>query len=506
MKKRLQMENQKEISCISLDYENIDIDAIKLIPQNYARKYCIICFKIYHDEVWIAVKECGSIKKIYEELKFIIHKDIRLFYCEEREISGAIDNYYCRCNAEEALNMVKNQETVFDENEFKYNANIKDSPAVSLLDSIISSAIYKNSSDIHIEPFEDYVTVRYRIDGSLVKIVNLPYSIYPSLCVRIKIISRMDITEKRMPQDGSGEFNLNGKRFDLRISTLPVLYGEKIVIRILYKSKEFSSLNSLGFEHQGILDICDMLKSSHGIILVTGPTGSGKSTTLYAMLNEIKSSKKNIITIEDPVEYMIPGINQVNVNKKAGISFANGLKNILRQDPDVIMIGEIRDEETAGIAVRAAITGHLVLSTLHTNDSGGAVARLIDMGVPRYLITDAVIGIISQRLVKKICSNCKIQYETHDEADNQGKNSITYKGKGCQKCSHTGYKGRTVLYEIMNMGSELKKMILNNCSGTELQEYYYKDLKVSLEQYGLNLVKEGITTYEEVLRATYIKD
>ena len=500
------MENQNEIGYISIDCENIDTDAVKLIPQNYAQKHCIICFKTYCDKACIAVKKCGNINKICEELKFITHKNIRLFYCEEKEILRAINNYYCKYNAEEALNLIKKQKDILIQNKSECSIRTQESPAVALLNSIISSAIYKGSSDIHIEPFEDHVAVRYRVDGSLVKIANLPYSIYPSLCVRIKIISKMDITEKRMPQDGSGEFNLNGKKFDLRISTLPVLYGEKIVIRILYKSKQFSHLDSLGFEYEGISNIRDMLKSSHGIILVTGPTGSGKSTTLYAMLSEIKSNEKNIVTIEDPVEYMIPGISQVSVNKKAGITFANGLKNLLRQDPDVIMIGEIRDEETAKIAVRAAITGHLVLSTLHTNDSGGAIARLIDMGIPRYLLADALIGVISQRLVRMICNNCKAEYDEHDNMKIIGKGGTSYKGKGCEKCSFTGYRGRTVIYEIMNIGSELKKMILESRSGTELQNFYYKDLNMPLEEYGMSLAKKGITTSEEVLKATYIKE
>lgn len=506
MQKGFYMEDQNSIKYINIDCQNIDIDAVKLIPENYAKKYCLICFENYSDEVYVAVKKCCGINKICEELKFIVHKSIKLFYSEEKEILRAINNYYYKYNAQEALSLMKNDKDVFNQGGLEYSMEVKESPAVALLNSIISSAIYKNSSDIHIEPFEDHVAVRYRIDGSLIKITNLPYSIYASLCVRIKIISKMDVTEKRIPQDGSGEFNLNGEKFDLRVSTLPVLFGEKIVIRILYKSKQFSNLNSLGFECRGISNICDMLKSSHGIILVTGPTGSGKSTTLYAMLSEIKRNEKNIVTIEDPVEYMIPGISQVSVNIKAGISFANGLKNILRQDPDVIMIGEIRDEETAKIAVRAAITGHLVLSTIHTNDSGGAVARLIDMGIPRYIISDAVIGIISQRLVRMICSSCRTECEVHGEMKNISGEGISYSGKGCKKCSYTGYRGRTVIYEIMNIGSELKKMILGGCSGTELESYYFKDLNVPLQKYGLNLAEKGITTYEEILRATYIKE
>lgn len=498
------METCKNYKYIELRYESINSEIINDIPENYARKHCLICFKNYSNKLCVAIKECNDINMIIEELKFITEKDIEIFYSTEKDIDDAIDTYYHNYTSEKIINIINKQNTNESVYEHIQESNIDESPAVKLVDSIISSAIYKKASDIHIEPFKEYVTLRYRVDGSLFKVSELPYSIYQSLCVRIKIITRMDITEKRIAQDGSIVYKLNKTEYDLRVSTLPTVYGEKIVIRILYKSEAFNNLNSLGFRNEGLKTIRNMLKSSHGIILITGPTGSGKTTTLYAMLNEINDIEKNIITIENPVEYMINGINQVNVNYKAGITFASGLRSILRQDPDVIMIGEIRDEETAQIAVRAAITGHLVLATLHTNDSSGAIARLFDMGVPKYLIADSVVGIIAQRLIRKLCNNCKMP-NIQNEKSSPGKyNNKFDKGNGCEKCNFIGYSGRSVMYEILNMDSEIRKMIYSNCSSNQIQEYYFNGSNPTLLQYGLSIVNEGITTYEELSKIAYL--
>jgi type IV pilus assembly protein PilB len=322
------------------------------------------------------------------------------------------------------------------------------------------------------------------------------------------VLANINISEKRLPQDGKITYKSNKQFFDLRVSTLPTIHGEKIVIRILYKSKDLISLNNLGFSEKSVNTIRNILKVSNGIILLTGPTGSGKSTTLYAMLNEIDKVKKNIITIEDPVEYTMEGINQVNVNPKAKLTFAEGLRSILRQDPDVIMVGEIRDEETAQIAIRAAITGHLVLTTLHTNNALDSISRLADMKVPQYLISDALVGIIAQRLIRKLCSSCKEEYlPSVEEKTMLGIDSNTklFKSRGCVKCSNKGYKGRCVVYEIFTVDDEQRYLIQKGKYGEELKKSYYKGNVFSLKENCLELIKKGVTSFEEYIRVIYAK-
>jgi type IV pilus assembly protein PilB len=488
-----------------LELEKIDVAAMKIIPEKISCKYNLIAFHMDGEHLSVAFSYKPDIF-LLKQLSFISGMDIIAFISGDEQIKYALHTLYEKENVQTALNVLEN------ENQFNEisNSNISDisvesAPIVKLVNSIINQAIEANASDIHIEPVEDVVLVRFRIDGLLNLIMKIPNKFYQPINTRLKIMCRMDITEKRLPQDGSTDFISNNKSYDLRVSTLPIVYGEKIVIRILYKDEGIIPLNSLGFDDVSINIIRDLLKYSHGIILAVGPTGSGKTTTLCSMLNELNCPERNIITVEEPIEYVMKGINQVNINNKCGMSFSRGLRSILRQDPDVIMIGEIRDEETAQIAVRASITGHLVLSTLHTNDAPDSVIRLIDMGIPRYLLNDSLIGVIAQRLVRKICPFCKTEYISDDKL-NISNNMLPkrfYKGKGCSKCHGTGYLGRTIIYEIMPLTEEHKKIIRQMNDVEELRSFCISNGMIPIKKCGINLVEMGITTQNEILRATY---
>ena len=375
-------------------------------------------------------------------------------------------------------------------------------PAVRLVDSIIKEAIPYRASDIHIEPFEKRVRVRYRIDGDLQERAEFPIETYPAICARLKILSNMNIAERRIPQDGRINLMISGKEYDFRVSSLPTVYGEKFVIRILDKTSFHFTRQDLGFTESENAVIDKMLMRPHGIILLTGPTGCGKSTTLYSFLKEVNDPTVNIITVEDPVEYTMIGINQTQVNAKANMTFAAALRSILRQDPDIIMIGEIRDEETAEIAVRAAITGHLVFSTLHTNDAPGAITRLEDMGVPDYLIADALAGVIAQRLVKRLCPACKkrgkVNAKEMEILDLQDPISI-FRPQGCQFCNNTGYKGRVGIHEIMFMNEHMKNEVTRSKSLEALREMAEKNGMVNLWTSCRELVISGVTSVQELM-------
>lgn len=380
-------------------------------------------------------------------------------------------------------------------------------PIVRLLNSIIEQAIRTRSSDIHIEPYQDEIRVRFRIDGDLREIMSLPRSNLSAIVTRIKIIGKMNIAEKRIPQDGRVETRIGDKEVDMRISSLPTVYGEKIVIRLLDKSNFNFTKAGLGFSKRNLEVFDQILSQPYGMILVTGPTGSGKTTTLYTVLKELNVIEKNVITIEDPVEYKLNGINQVQVNTKAGLTFASGLRSILRQDPDTVMIGEIRDNETAEIAVRAAITGHLVLSTLHTNDSPSTVARLVDMGIEPYLVSSAVIGVISQRLVKVLCNKCKTPYEASYSEKKmlelpENENIILYKSTGCNSCNQ-GYKGRAAVHEIMPINENIRRLIDKNANIDLIREKAIDEGMTTLFKSALSLALKGDTTFEEVMRVGF---
>lgn len=379
-----------------------------------------------------------------------------------------------------------------------------------LVDSIIENAVKARASDIHIEPFENYIKIRYRIDGVLKEVLRPPKETHGALVTRIKILSNLNIAEKRLPQDGRIVTKVDDKDIDLRVSVLPTVFGEKVVIRILNKSGFMLSKKDIGIEGSDSDKLDNMMSSPYGIILVTGPTGSGKSTTLYSILNTLNNMDRNIVTVEDPVEYLIDGVNQVNVNVKAGLTFASGLRSILRQDPDIIMVGEIRDNETAEIAIRAAITGHLVLSTIHTNDAPSAVIRLVDMGIEPYLVSTSISGVISQRLVRKICPYCSKRYEASDYEKsilgvNKEDSLFLKKGEGCLHCGNTGYIGRRGVFEIMEINRDVREQILKNRNTDELRDLCIRNGMKTLKTECVDLVKRGITTIDEMVKITYLK-
>ena len=386
-----------------------------------------------------------------------------------------------------------------------------EAPVIKLVNLMFSKAVKNRASDIHIEPYQQELAVRFRIDGLLYPMFAPPRRLHPAIISRIKVMAGLNIAEKRVPQDGRIEIRVGDKNVDIRVSTLPTVYGERAVLRLLDKSSRLFELHELGIPENQLARIRSLITLSHGIILVTGPTGSGKTTTLYAALSEINTPEKNVITIEDPVEYQIPGIGQVPVNRKVGLTFANGLRTIVRQDPDIILVGEIRDLETAEIAIQAALTGHLVFSTLHTNDAASAVTRLIDMGIEPFLITSSVLAIMAQRLVRTICPYCKQPTDMNadvmkelsvEEADLN--RSVLCEGKGCEKCLGTGYLGRLGVFEIMKISEKIKQVILSTSDANALKQVAVEEGMRTLRQEGADKVLKGISTPEEILRVTQV--
>ncbi|NEZ46331.1 type II/IV secretion system protein [Clostridium niameyense] len=484
---------------VSLDSENIEQKAIETLPEYICIKNGIIPFKLIGNKLFIATAR-NLDQDTINQIRFLSKKEIEIVKYSKSHISYLLKTCYKKKNLEKSL---KNLKTIKKIEKNKKDYRSLDAPIIKLTDSIIEDAIWKKASDIHIEPFEHNALIRFRIDGMLYEYRKISKELYKLMCTRIKIMSYMDITEKRFPQDGK-IYEEYKKHQDFRISTLPTVHGEKIVIRILYKNEKIISLNSLGFLEEDIPNIRKMIKHQNGVILVTGPTGSGKSTTIYSLLNEINDVHKNIVTIEEPVEYTIPGINQVNVDYKRKLTFLQGLKSVLRQDPDVIMIGEIRDEETAKVALRAGITGHLVLSTLHTNGASESIVRLLDMGVEPYILSDALKGIIAQKLIRKICPYCRCEYKASKEElevlNLQGGENLLFKSKGCKNCNYTGYLGRTVIYEYINIGYNEKYLIKNLYENNDIEANILKNKLVSSCR---DLVIDGVTSFQEFKRIIY---
>lgn len=497
-----EMENPCNVNLEDIIFDN---KAINMIPKEVAKDNYLIAFRISENVLHIAIEDISK-KNILDKIRFLTRKNILPFPASKAQILWAIDTYYDNEDTEKALEELKIQNDINVNKSFSKvldRDNVINAPVVKLLNSLIYQAINKNASDIHIEPFENIIKIRFRVDGSLNEIRNMPKDLHVSICARIKIMAQMNIAERRIPQDGKMQIKLDNKHYDFRVSSMPTVYGEKIVIRILYKSDFLDNLSSLDYLLSTNSLFEKILRHSCGMILITGPTGSGKSTTLYTMLKHLNTNSVNIITIEDPVEYALMGLNQVNVNNKAGLTFDSGLRSILRQDPDIIMVGEIRDEKTAQIAIRAAITGHLVLSTLHTNDAPGSVLRLIDMGVKNYFVADALICVMAQRLVKVICPYCKQEVmpsKVEIIALGLQATDKIFIGAGCAKCNHSGYKGRTLVYELMYLKSTHKKIIETNASIEELREFCYQNGMNSIKDNCIDLIKKGITTYEELLK------
>ncbi|MBU3161390.1 GspE/PulE family protein [Clostridium frigoris] len=496
------------IPYIDLESTCINDEVFNLISKEVATRYSLIPFYDNDNEVYVAFSNPFEITVI-DELKFITNKKIKVFFDLTSHIEEAIENCYVKQVVDVAVEEMKNEyilETKQNNEEKKSTLGAQNAPVIRITDSLLKRAINAQASDIHLEPFKDFALIRMRVDGILNEINKIPKNVYKSLCTRLKIMANMDIATKLIPLDGKMTENIDGTDYDFRVSSLPTMYGEKLVIRVLYKVERFINLDSLGFSKEKVLILKSVLKLSHGMIIVAGPTGSGKSTTLYALLNEINSKTKNIITIEDPIEYNMPGINQVNVNNKAGLTFSIGLRSILRQDPDLIMIGEIRDEETAKIAVRASITGHLVLSTLHTNGATATISRLIDMGIPSYLVADSLVVVLAQRLVRKLCPYCKVEYKVkNEEFEYLGfkRGEKTYSAVGCNKCYETGYKGRTVIYELLELDSNHRSIIVKSGISDELWKYCNENKSSSLRDSCKTLVINGTTSIEEFVSATY---
>ena len=505
------LEKQLSVPYVFLGDFEIMPEAINAVPIFLADRYTLVPIKKEGNRLTVAMNDPTNFYAI-DDVRMVTGADVAVVIAEKQEILNAINTYYGVSGrlgdamgklAEETAAQTQTTTTMID-------SQNDDAPFIKIINSIIEQGIRDKASDIHIEPMANETRVRYRIDGVLHKAASFPLSSHNALVSRVKIMSNLDIAEKRVPQDGRIKLSHNGAEIDLRISTLPTILGEKIVMRILDKGAAMIKLSSLGFSETNMKLFQHMYNASYGIVLVTGPTGSGKSTTLYSVLSEINEPSKNIITVEDPVEYTMTGVNQVAVNVKAGLTFANGLRSILRQDPNVIMVGEIRDVETAQIAINAALTGHLVFSTLHTNDAAGAITRLVDMGVEPFLIVSSLRGVLAQRLVRCICPNCKEEYTPGPEDPERSYLGIgpdapvkLYKGKGCSRCSFTGYTGRMAIHEVITFNDRMQTLVMHGATDAELFEEARKAGTTSMKEDGIQKVLQGKTTVSELLRVAY---
>ena len=488
----------------------IEPTAIELVPEDVARKLKIMPLFTIGEALTVAMVDPRDIFAIDELRRRTGFKSIDTVLSNEEDILYTINHTYgSGGDIQEAVKGINvSDEGPVEEAEVKVLEQLaEEAPVIKVVNLLIMQAIRERASDIHIEPDEKRVGVRLRIDGVLREITPFPKDHQGAIISRIKILSKMDIAEKRKPQDGRIQVKIENRDVDLRVSTYPTLFGENVVIRILDKAAALLGMPQLGFSEDELKRFEKVIKRPYGIILVTGPTGSGKTTTLYAALNTINSEAQNIITIEDPIEYQIPRIRQSQINPKAGLTFATGLRSILRQDPDIIMVGEIRDVETAEIAIHSALTGHLVLSTLHTNDAPGALTRLEDMGVEPFLITSSVIGILAQRLVRVLCEKCKEPYKpSHEMLEDlhiSSHEKLTFwKPKGCKYCDNIGYKGRKGIFELLVVSEEVKKLVLKKASSGEIKELARREGMRTLWEDGLEKAKEGITSVEEVIKVS----
>jgi len=504
---------QYRMPAVDLSRFEVDPHISKLIPSDMALKHTVLPLKREGRTLTVAMADPTNLGLI-EDLKFITRYDLFPVIAGEYTLRTLIEQQY-ETSDQQLSELLKDMEDddieVLEEleDEVATQAQIEDAPVVKLINGFLIDAVKRGASDIHIEPFEHELRVRYRIDGSLLEVMRPPIKMRAALTSRVKILSQLNIAERRLPQDGRLKLKMGTRVIDFRVSTLPVLFGEKIVLRILDKGNLTLDLSTFGFEPKAEEDLMTAISNPYGMVLVTGPTGSGKTTTLYSALSQINNIDVNIMTAEDPVEYNLQGINQVQVRNDIGLTFASALKSFLRQDPNIIMIGEIRDLETGSIAIKAALTGHLVMSTLHTNDAPSTVTRMIDMGIEAFNVASAVNLVAAQRLVRRVCKQCK-QEVTYEDAELRALNhdidalsDITFmRGEGCDACGGTGYSGRAGLYEIMSMSPELRKLILRGGSVAEIRDQAVEEGMLTLRMDGLKKIERGVTTLEEVVKET----
>jgi type IV pilus assembly protein PilB len=524
------LSRQYNAPAINLSDYKIDTSLLKLIPYEIAKKYQLIPISKDGAGLRIAIADPSNNLAI-DDVRFLSGMKISAHVAGETAIMEALEKYYPKqktakvsvdrktgkkevmeiTDLNQVIKSALEEITIVEEKEDGDAPKEVDAPIVKLVNGILMNAINSRASDIHIEPSEETLRVRYRVDGVLSPVLKLPVKIKNAVISRIKIISHLDISERRLPQDGRIKLKLGDDReIDFRVSTLPTLFGEKVVLRLLDKSNLQLDLTKLGFDEKPLQDFLEAIEKPYGMILVTGPTGSGKTTTLYSALSQLNKPEVNIMTAEDPVEYNFFGINQVQIKEEIGLTFVSALRSFLRQDPDIIMVGEIRDFETAEIAVKAALTGHLVLSTLHTNDAPSTITRLINMGIEPFLVSSSVILMLAQRLVRKICENCKDVQEVSETVllkigfPSDKTNEVKfYAGTGCSECNKTGYKGRVALYEVTPVKGELKELILQGASSADIKKEAVRLGMSTLRQSGIKKVMDGVTTIEEILRVTF---
>jgi len=499
-----------------LPTEHMSVEFTRKIPIQYLKKQKIVPVET-PDALLIAVSDPSNFQAVDDVMRLLGRHDAEVVIASEGTILSAIGFAYDlgRDSAQEFTEIMNGESADSIISEIEETADLldeaSDAPIIKLVNLVVAQAIKDRASDIHIEPYANSLKIRYRIDGMLYNLLNLPRRIQSSLVSRIKIMAKLNIAEKRLPQDGRIEVRIADKSVDIRVSVIPTAFGERVVLRLLDKSQSLLTLSDLGLDAAKVKQFDRLIKSPYGIVLVTGPTGSGKTTSLYAALSKINSPEINIITIEDPIEYQIEGIGQIQVNPKIDLTFATGLRSIVRQDPDVILVGEIRDRETAEIAIQSSLTGHLVFSTLHTNDAASAITRLIDMGIEPFLVSSSVIAIVAQRLVRVLCPRCKEEYEPDPESlidagipRSAVNGRPIFRRKGCNSCMNTGYRGRTGIFEIMIMDEGVKKLILKTSDSNQINDEAVRSGMSTLVQDGVRKVLEGITTVEEVLRVTRI--
>ncbi len=505
------LSSQLKLPMVTLARYRPMIEALRMVPENVARRLDLLPLAVLdNNHLFIAMADPLNIISI-DEVRMLTGMEVDVGVAIPSEIRRDMDSFYSvRGNVDDAIVEIVDMsaaEEMRRDFDAAAEASVDDAPVVKLVNGLLDQAVRESASDLHIEPFEKSSRVRYRVDGNLFDALDFPRNLHPAVISRLKIMANMDISEKRRPQDGRILLKFQERKVDLRVSSLPTVFGEKMVMRVLDQASSAVGLERIGLleEDRGLLD--GIISRPYGMMLVTGPTGSGKSTTLYSVLERINEPESNLITVEDPVEYMIPGINQVQINEKAGLTFADALRSILRQDPDKIMVGEIRDTETAQLAVRAALTGHLVLSTLHTNDAPSAVIRLNDMGVAPFLISSSVIGVIAQRLVRKLCPACKEAFEPGPNVCREyqiPEGSRIYKAVGCEQCRWSGYKGRTAVFQMMTINDEIRRLIAEEAQAREIEGAALRNGMRSLRDAGLLKVLEGVSSMEEVLQETTI--